>query len=242
MGATVHSLWCGPSPLGVQQLLTVRSFQAHGHPFVLWTYHPGLAVLSGVELRDAREVVPEHRVYPVRGLGHEGSLAFFSDPFQLTLLEGQGGWWTQMDVLCLRPLDAMADPYVFAPHYQAGVSAYLMKAPAGSPALRWMIDHHVWCWLRQPTDWHDSMALMGAGVRRFGLEGYVAPRQTLDDDRDWWRDDYFRPDGGEPPAGRLVHHWCDSVNTGRLQNVLPGSFLARALARHGLAATSAGSA
>src|SRR3954471_5950762 len=130
----VHSLWCGPTPLGLQQQLTIRSFQDHGHHFVLWTYTPDLIVPSKTELHDARQILPAETIFRLRGGAHGGSYAFFSDRFMLALLLEQGGWWVQMDVTCLRPLDVEA-PYLFAPHCQAGVSAYVMKAPPASPVL-----------------------------------------------------------------------------------------------------------
>ncbi len=230
----VHSLWCGPVPLGLFQKLACKSFMAHGHPFVLWTYTRSLEVPAGVEVRDARDVLPESAVYTVPGPRGGPSLAFFSDLFQLILLHRFGGWFSQMDVACLRPLEGAG--HVFAPHFKVGVAAYVMRATAGSAALAWMAARHAGHWgpgKPPPGDWEHSMHLMGDGVRRFHLEDRIVPKHILDDDGSHGSDAPFRAGGCSVPPTRLVHHWCDSQHGGRVP--VPGSFFHACLVRHGLA-------
>ena len=234
MAEPVHSLWCGPAPLDLVQLLTIKSFQQHGHPFILWTYTHDLKVCNDIELRDGREILPASEVYRVQGLGHDGSLAFFSDRFQLAFLLKHGGWWTHMDVLCLKPLDGLGGPYVFAPHWEAGVSPYLMRAPVGSEALKWMLDNNKWGEDHQPSHWHDAMRLMGEGVRRFGLTDRIAAREHLDDDGAYADEALFLPGPARPPTSRFVHHWCCSVHEAQSTAPPAGSFLHEIASAHGL--------
>lgn len=95
---TVHGLWI-KGGLSSLELLTVYSYCAQGYQFVLWTYNdPGLYNLpEGASVADAREVLPENRVFCYKysnQFGHgKGSYAGFSDIFRYKLLyeKGDGG-------------------------------------------------------------------------------------------------------------------------------------------------------
>jgi hypothetical protein len=72
-----------------------------GHGFELYTYGP-LAVPAGVTLRDASEVIPLAEVFyydnPRTG---SRDLGPFSDLFRFKLLSERGGWWSDVDTICL---------------------------------------------------------------------------------------------------------------------------------------------
>ena len=112
----VHGLWIGDW-LGPMQLLTIKSFMAHGYDFHLWAYNQNVAPLpAGVELKDAGELIPENQVfkYPPNGpldvsFG-TGSYAGFSDIFRYKVLYEHGGWYTDMDVTCLKRPDFNTRP------------------------------------------------------------------------------------------------------------------------------------
>jgi hypothetical protein len=230
---SVHSCWCGPEPLGRLQQLTVASFLGHGHRFVLWTYTRELIVLPGVELRDAAEILPRKFIYRLDGTEHPGSLAFFSDLFQLTLLEQCGGWWVQMDVTCLRPLDELDRlSYVFAPHWKTGVAAYVMKAPPRSQTIMGMRSRHAACIRQDTQDWHASMEIMGSEVRTSGLARFIQPRSVLPNDV--FDHSYYTCRGVRPPTSCVVHHWCDSISRPYDRSVQNGSFYHDLLVQYGL--------
>ncbi len=96
----IKSLWIGPRLSPLEQLCA-KSFMAHGHPFHLYLYEDVKEVPKGVEIKDANAIIPEAKMaaYPSERLDHR------SDWFRWTLIALEGGWWADMDMVCLKPLD-----------------------------------------------------------------------------------------------------------------------------------------
>src|SRR5437764_453286 len=131
----VHGLWIGPA-LSKLELLTIRSFVEHGHEFHLWVYDKIDSPLpEGAILRDGNAIFDRSAIFqrdasdPENQLG-AGSYATFSDLFRVKVLHDEGGIWSDMDVLCLRPVDISA-PYIFRAHRMGAVMNFI-KAPKGS--------------------------------------------------------------------------------------------------------------
>ena len=102
---TIQSFWRG-RPLSNVEILCVKSFLAHGHDFCLWAYDEVKNLPAGARVADAREVLPEAHFFVNQNEGFgKGSPSPFSDLFRMALLARYGGWWTDMDVICLRPWD-----------------------------------------------------------------------------------------------------------------------------------------
>ena len=109
MEQAINGLWIGDelSPL---ELLCIKSYLDNGHSFHLWSYQSfQLPSWPGLTAKDANEILPEKFVFRYKNgnaFGHgKGSLAGFSDIFRYKLLWEKGGWWTDMDITCLKPLD-----------------------------------------------------------------------------------------------------------------------------------------
>jgi hypothetical protein len=86
------------------ELLSLRSFLANGHPVDLYTSEQASNLPAGVSIRDAREIVPESVVPDGPNLPFsKGSLGSFSDYFRYHLLHARGGWWSDMDIVCVKP-------------------------------------------------------------------------------------------------------------------------------------------
>jgi len=99
----IQGLWVD-GELSAMEELCIRSFLANGHEFHLYTYGDVPNAPSGATVRDAREILPEDRIFRYEGgeFG-KGSLAGFADLFRYQLLFDRGGWWVDMDVICLKP-------------------------------------------------------------------------------------------------------------------------------------------
>jgi hypothetical protein len=95
------------------ELLSLQSFVAQGHPVHLYVYEKPSNVPEGVDVLDAHEIVPVKRVPkgPAKPMG-KGTLASFSDFFRYNLLLEKGGWWTDMDVVAIRPWTGFPDVVV----------------------------------------------------------------------------------------------------------------------------------
>lgn len=138
----VQSLWIGR--LSTIERLSICSFLAHGHPVHLYVYDLALDVPEGTTLLDAREILPQPDIdmsgrYP-HGPRH------FSNLFRYTLLLRKGGWWVDLDMVCLKPW-SFPEPYVFAfeiasvEHMLGGlgnriIACEVMKLPAGDELMR----------------------------------------------------------------------------------------------------------
>jgi hypothetical protein len=175
---TIQSLWVGPS-LSTMERLSIASFLKHGHHYHLFTYSPVEGLPRGAVLRDAREILPESRIFLYRD---HASYAGFANFFRYKLLFERGGWWVDTDAVCLRPFQ-FDEPYVIAseplPHDRDVPTSSFLKAPAGSPALG-----EAWarcCAFRPETlAWGESgPRLIGDLVARFDLNRYVRPAATF---------------------------------------------------------------
>jgi hypothetical protein len=111
----IQSLWIGPR-LSTMEQLCIRSFLANGHEFHLYCYHPITGVPENTIIKDASEIVPES---DVEKFPH---LANFADWFRYNLIFKKGGWWVDLDTICLKPFDFVEEyvhrcnPFKCPPH------------------------------------------------------------------------------------------------------------------------------
>ncbi len=126
----VQALWVG-NKLGATEVMCMRSFLEHGHPYHLYTYNDIDNLPSGVELKDANAVLPASCVYATNYRGY----APFSDWFRWALFQERGGYWVDTDVLCLRPLDFSEDIVfgweVFDPPVETRLGTAVIRMQAG---------------------------------------------------------------------------------------------------------------
>jgi hypothetical protein len=102
---------------------------------VLYAYDDVANVPAGCAMADAATVVPREHLFVHDEPLHAGSVAAFSDLFRYLLLERDGGWWVDTDVICLS--DAIPDDeYVFAEQEPGLYNGAVLRAPAGSLFLR----------------------------------------------------------------------------------------------------------
>src|SRR5690242_2392198 len=96
----LNSLWVGER-LGYIEQLCIASAMVAGHPFTLYSYTPDIIenVPDGVEIRDAREIMPEERL--VR-YADSGAIQLGANFFRYELLLKGAGYWVDMDFCFLR--------------------------------------------------------------------------------------------------------------------------------------------
>lgn len=177
----VQSLWLG-SRLSALQVLSLRSFVAHGHEVHLYALEPIENVPSGIRLLDASAVLPRERVFTYqRGFGR-GSPSAFSNLFRYKLLLERGGWWVDTDVVCLRPFELDAD-FVFASEraVDGGVTAAscVIKSPAGADWLQYCLDAAE---RRDPAslEWGEiGPRLIQEAHEHFALQRFLVPPQVF---------------------------------------------------------------
>ena len=95
-----QGFWHGPA-LGPLREACLASFIAKGHRFDLYTYER-VTVPAGVNLRNAGEILPISEIfYFDNPLSGKRDIGPFVDLFRYKLLSERGGWWSDVDAICL---------------------------------------------------------------------------------------------------------------------------------------------
>lgn len=131
MPQQIVSLWVGGA-LGTIERLSLRSFVAHGHPVAVYSYAEIGGVPSGVEQRDAAQVLPEAMAMRLRYAN--GSYALFSNMFRMALQQRGLGLWVDADVVALRELD-IDGPFVVGRESDRFLNGAILKLSPDSPVL-----------------------------------------------------------------------------------------------------------
>jgi hypothetical protein len=101
----VFSFWYG-SPLSTIELLSIKSFQNHGHKFVLYVYDMDMEVPPNTIKKNANDIISHSDIFK-----YCGSFATFSDIFRYKVLYEYGGIWVDLDMVCIKPLTINSDFY-----------------------------------------------------------------------------------------------------------------------------------
>jgi len=223
----VHGLWIG-NTLSAPEILTIKSFINNGHEFHLWAYDIlQTALPEACVLHDASEIIPRESIFNYKNsnqFGHgKGSYAGFSDIFRYKLLYEHGGWWTDMDVTCLKPLE-FADEYVFRTHHSLPLVGNIMKCPQGSELMRL-------CYLKAAkevsalnTDWHLPIQILCDNVFALHLDKYIREISNHDS---WNLIRKLLMHDFSPPDHWYVIHWVNEEwrrNKLKKNLVLSGSY------------------
>ena len=96
----IQSLWVG-NPLSKLEQLCIQSFIDHGHEFHLYVYADVQNIPAGTVIKDANEILSADKIFHYSN----GSLAGFSDWFRYEMLRKVGGFWVDMDVVCIKPFE-----------------------------------------------------------------------------------------------------------------------------------------
>jgi hypothetical protein len=171
----VQGFWSGP--LTTMERLSMQSFVAQGHEFHLFSYEPVEGIPAGVTLCDAAEIVPKLEAKTFRCAQQ------LSDYFRIKLLLKRGGWYADMDIVLLRPLDIQATYCFYRDYDEATISLALSKAPVGAPFL-----DHCATYIesmsaedRRRLSWQEiGTELVLGAIEYFGLTKFAQPGYVFD--------------------------------------------------------------
>lgn len=160
----VQSLWVGE--LSRLERLCVQSFIDHGHEFHLYVYDNVKDIPANVVVKDANKILLKERIYINKD---QQSIAQFSDWFRYELLAKRGGFWVDMDLLCLRPLDFESD-IVFGGYFSG-----LLKFPKSNQCMRYLADY-----CANTSKPENTMPMyfynqFEIAIKKFGLQKYAQP-------------------------------------------------------------------
>lgn len=100
----VQGLWIGGALSKVEQLC-IKSFLYYGHTFHLYVYDEVKNVPEGTVICDGNEILDRKHIFTYKSGWGKGSVSGFADIFRINLLNKKGGWWVDMDIICLRNFD-----------------------------------------------------------------------------------------------------------------------------------------
>lgn len=104
----VQSFCINKDDFGVMEELSINSYLMNGHKFHLYTYDDNLRVPKGVILYDANEIFEIQK-----NLLMTINKSLFLDFFRCQLLYVKGGWWVNLDTVCLKPFN-FKHKYIFS--------------------------------------------------------------------------------------------------------------------------------
>ena len=188
----VHQFWYDTSSspqLPPLARLSYMSFCANsGCEVVLWSYQK----FAGVAVRDASSILKRSEFEQMLGNNH---IAHVSDLFRCVLLSRFGGWWADMDCLCIRRLPQRKRAFATQPLKLTG--AFKMKRQFQDPGLgrftnaimrvprKDALMEQTIAWLRPRLNagsvgkWTAVMLQMAHALTELGYERHVLPPVCL---------------------------------------------------------------
>ena len=184
----VQGLWIGGRLSNIEKLC-ITSYLAHGHQFHLYTYGEVEGVPPGTTICDANEILPSSMIFLYR---EHKSYAGFSNYFRYKLLLDRGGWWSDLDMVCLRPFFDDRE-FVFASQQEnilletatsdndllETVTSGIIRAPKSSSLMKNLFDS---CLAKDPTQikWGETgPRLLHAAVEQYGLQESITKAVTF---------------------------------------------------------------
>lgn len=131
----IQSLWIGDELSNIEKLC-IKSYLFQGSQFHLYTYDQVKGVPDGTIIKDGNEILDQSLIFRDRS----GSLGAFSDWFRFEMLYKKGGFYVDMDMICLKPFNFESDEMVFGKEDSKTVSGAIMKFPKGHSLCRHMAD------------------------------------------------------------------------------------------------------
>jgi hypothetical protein len=217
----INFLWIGDS-LTKNGQLTLKSFIDHGHTPVLWAYNKQCEnIPEGVVIEDAGQILPPSKIFSYKNNGdcRQGSYGGFSDIFRYYLLYEVGGWYCDMDVVCLKNFEEISSaPYVLRPHKTTPIVANIIKTPKACEFIKKCIDNTESQVDENNCRWIRPLEILSDTFKMFDLEQYVVPKEYFGDDdiRDikQFIDIGYHVNKFKLPTYAL--HWCnEAITTGQ---------------------------
>jgi len=204
----MQGLWIGPRLRTIEQL-SIRSFLAQGHAFHLYVNQNVAGVPDGTILHDVREVLPHEPIHCYRHGFGKGTPVLYSDLFRFALLHQRGGWWVDLDMVCLQPFEFPQD-YVFGrertPAGDTQLNCGVIKAPAGCELMRRALELFRQLDVAKIRWANGGPILFQQAVVECGLHA-LATEPTVFYPIDYWDVESFVRPGKVSEEGPGLHLW-----------------------------------
>lgn len=209
----VHMIWIGDE-LSLMSQLSIKLWQRQNMIPYLWSYSNNIKnIPKGVVLKDASEIMAKESLFTFQGYGvglfngGKGSYSHWSDIFQLKLLKKYGGWYSQLDVACLKMPEETE--YYFANHSDPNiVNTFIMKTPPDAPFIQDCIfeyENKINIQTADKIAWLDGMKIIGSHIRKNQLSSFVSSNTTE------CGCDKYTQTNHMPGTNIEFIHWCNAL-------------------------------
>lgn len=134
----IQSLWIGNN-LSNNELLCVNSYLANNGSFYLYCYEEIKNLPKGVTVLDANSIIEESNIFK----DSAGSYGSFADWFRAKMLYMNGGWWVDMDSVCLQKFNFSQEFCISSErsriNKQQNINNGFLKFPAGNKVIERLI-------------------------------------------------------------------------------------------------------
>ncbi len=156
---------------------SINSFLNHGHPVVLYGYDRPGNLPADCRYADAASILPQELIFVYNKGPTKGYLSGFSNWFRFALLYRCGGWWSDSDVICVKPFESGHSEFIFASEYQPHDPNYVntnviyVRAP-GAPLMKACVE---FCAERGSDVVHGQSGpdLLNRVVREYGYSRHI---------------------------------------------------------------------
>lgn len=198
--------------------MCIRSYQQQGHDFYLYVYEPVDGVPAGTIIRDAAEILSPDKIF----VDEFGGYVNLSNQFRYALLYQKGGWWVDMDTVCIKPFDFPTDFVFSSERYERYrrivVNTTYIKSPPGTQFLKDCLDF-MGTRGHQNLHWGElGINLISRMVFRNGLEKYIQLPEIFCPVSVLGFDVFFHPSGYELPGESHALHWWHEIWKRRQMN------------------------
>ncbi len=131
----IQSLWIGDNLTNLEKLC-VQSFIDNGHEFHLYTYTDIGGIPTAAIVKDGNEILPADKIFRNKKGGFSG----FANWFRYQMLYKNGGYWVDMDMVCLRPFDFENEIVFCEESHFNWFANFILRFPAKHPLMKAMVD------------------------------------------------------------------------------------------------------
>ncbi len=191
MPCEVQSLWVGPK-LSDIEIYSIKSFIKQGHTFILYTYENVEGIPKGTIIKDGNDIIKKDDLFSFKS-----SFLPFSDLFRYKMLYINGGYWVDLDMICLKPLQ-FRDKYIFSSERTIQKGPYrnrtkkeisnigILKAPKYSPFYKELFEECLSVVQNKKIKENiQLMKIMRKYLDKYELNKYVKPAFHFCP-LDWW--------------------------------------------------------
>lgn len=176
----IQSLWIGDD-LTLNEVLCIMSFIKNGHQFHLYTYGEIGNIPTECVIKNGNEIIPEKEIFyysSSQSVSGKKRPTAFSNMFRYKLLYDKGGFWVDMDMVCLKAF-IFPEPYVFSSESTFGrpatVNAGVIKCPPRSEFAKYCYNICVGKNKSQLKWGEIGPKLVRDGIMKYNLRKYIKP-------------------------------------------------------------------